>query len=88
MTGLAGGPDAGVAAIAILVAVAVNSATKSVMALSVGGGVTGMINDRVGVRGDLRYFRALQDNENDNDIDVAIGRFGFWRFTTGLMFKF
>lgn len=56
--------------------------------LSVGGGVTGMLNDRVGVRGDLRYFRSLQDNENDNDVDIAVGRFGFWRFTTGLMFKF
>ena len=37
MTGLAGGPDAGVAAIAILVAVAANSASKSVLALTVGG---------------------------------------------------
>ena len=37
MTRLAGGPEAGVAAIAILVAVAANSASKSVLALSVGG---------------------------------------------------
>ena len=42
MTGLAGGPDAAVAAIAILVAVAVNSATKSAMALTVGGGRFGL----------------------------------------------
>ena len=37
MTGLAGGPDARVAGIAILVAVAVNSLAKSVMAVLVGG---------------------------------------------------
>lgn len=37
MTRLAGGPEAGTAAIAILVAVAANSASKSVLALSVGG---------------------------------------------------
>ena len=37
MTRLAGGPDAGVAAIAVLVAVTANSASKSVLALTVGG---------------------------------------------------
>lgn len=37
MTGLADGPDAGTAAIAILVAVAANSASKSVLAITVGG---------------------------------------------------
>ena len=62
--------------------------TTNDFGFNVGGGVIGMLNDRVGVRGDLRYFRSLQDNESDNDLDVAVGRFGFWRFTTGLMFKF
>jgi len=42
MTRLAGGPEAGTAAIAILVAVVVNSASKAVMALTVGGGRFGL----------------------------------------------
>ena len=62
--------------------------TTNDLGFNVGGGVTGMINDRIGVRGDIRYFRSLQDNEDDNDLDVAVGRFGFWRFTTGMMFRF
>jgi uncharacterized membrane protein (DUF4010 family) len=37
MTGLADGPEAGTAAIAILVAVAANSASKSVLAMTLGG---------------------------------------------------
>jgi uncharacterized membrane protein (DUF4010 family) len=37
MTGLAGGPDAGIAGISILVAVAAHSLAKSAMALAVGG---------------------------------------------------
>jgi uncharacterized membrane protein (DUF4010 family) len=42
MTRLAGGPDAGIAAIAILVAVGVNSASKSALALTVRGGRYGL----------------------------------------------
>ena len=31
------------------------------------------------MRGDLRYFRSLQDNEADNDFDLSLGSFDFWR---------
>jgi opacity protein-like surface antigen len=62
--------------------------TTNDLALNVGGGVVSMLSDRIGIRGDIRYFRALQDNEDDNDVDVAIGKFGFWRGTAGLTFRF
>lgn len=55
---------------------------------NVGGGVGGFFSDKVGVRGDVRYFRSLQDNEADNELDLAVGNFRFWRGTVGLIFRF
>jgi opacity protein-like surface antigen len=62
--------------------------TTNDLAFNVGGGVMGRITDRISFRGDLRYFRALQDNQNDDDLDVVIGNFGFWRFTAGVGLRF
>ena len=56
--------------------------------LNVGGGVTGFFSDRLGLRGDVRYFRSLQDNEPDDEFDVALGSFSFWRGTVGLVIRF
>ena len=57
-------------------------------AMSGGGGVIGLVSDHVGLRGDVRYFRRLQDPSDDNDLDIEIGRFGFWRAYGGVTFKF
>lgn len=56
--------------------------------LNVGGGIAGFFTDRVGLRGDVRYFRSLQDNEPDDEFDVALGSFNFWRGTVGVIFRF
>lgn len=56
--------------------------------VNVGGGVMVFITDNVGIRGDLRYLRALQDPEEDNEFDVDFGSFDFWRGTVGVTFKF
>jgi opacity protein-like surface antigen len=53
-----------------------------------GFGVIGMLSDRVGLRGDLRYFRSLQDPTDDDDFDVSLGNFDFWRATGGISFRF
>ena len=37
--------------------------------------------------GDLRYFRSLQDAEPDNDLDLSLGSFDFWRGSVGLTFR-
>jgi Outer membrane protein beta-barrel domain len=55
---------------------------------NVGGGVTGFFNDKFGLQGDVRYFRSLQDNEPDDEVDLALGSFNFWRGTVGLVFRF
>lgn len=56
--------------------------------VNVGGGVIGQLNDRVGVRGDLRYFRSIQDSDAGDDIDLDLGGFNFWRATLGVTFRF
>jgi hypothetical protein len=56
--------------------------------VNVGGGVAGFFNDRFGLRGDVRYFRSLQDNEPDDELDIALGSFNFWRGTVGFTIRF
>ena len=56
--------------------------------LNVGGGVAGFFSDNIGLQGDIRYFRSLQDNEPDDEFDLALGSFNFWRGTVGLVFRF
>ena len=55
---------------------------------NVGGGVAGFFSDNIGLQGDVRYFRSLQDNEPDDEFDLALGSFNFWRGTVGLVFRF
>lgn len=56
--------------------------------INIGGGVTGFFNDKFGLQGDVRYFRSIQDNEPDDEFDLALGSFNFWRGTVGLVFRF
>jgi len=56
--------------------------------LNVGAGVAGFFNDRLGLQGDVRYFRSLEDNEPDDEVDVALGSFSFWRGSVGLIVRF
>lgn len=55
---------------------------------NVGAGVAGFFADNVGIRGDVRYFRSLQDNEPDDELDVALGDLRFWRGSVGVTFRF
>jgi len=54
---------------------------------NIGGGVQGYFNDNVGIRGDIRYFRSFQDNEADDEFDLALSSFDFWRGTVGVTFR-
>lgn len=55
--------------------------------VNIGGGVAGFFTDNVGLRGDIRYFRALR-NEDGDDIDLELGDTDFWRATVGVTFRF
>lgn len=54
--------------------------------LNVGGGVTFALNDRVGVRVDLRYFRAFVDNAMNEG--GFFEDYGFVRTTFGVAVRF
>jgi opacity protein-like surface antigen len=56
--------------------------------VNVGGGVMAFFSDRVGVRGDLRYFRNIKDTNSDSATDLSLGSFHFWRASAGVTFRF
>jgi hypothetical protein len=56
--------------------------------MNLGFGVIGFMSRGVGIRGDVRYFRNLSDDEEDNEFDIDIGNFSFWRGTVGLTLRF
>jgi hypothetical protein len=46
------------------------------------------IGHNVGLRGDVRYFRSLEDTASGSDIDLRLGKFDFWRASGGVVFRF
>ena len=61
-------------------------ASTNDLGLDAGGGIM-CLSGNIGVRGDLRYFRSLHNNDL-NGVDLALGDFRFWRGTVGVTFKF
>jgi hypothetical protein len=55
--------------------------------INVGGGVMGYFNDHVGIRGDIRYFRNLNNDFIDNPLNLDFGGFHFWRGYFGVVFR-
>lgn len=64
-----------------------NDLATNDLGVNAGVGLNANFSDKVGIRGDLRYFRSLQDAEPDNDLDLSLGSFDFWRGTVGLTFR-
>jgi opacity protein-like surface antigen len=54
---------------------------------NLGAGAMFFFTDGFGLRGDLRYFRSLEDNEPDDEFDVALSDFRFWRGTLGVTIR-
>lgn len=65
-----------------------NDLSTNDLGVNIGAGINGQFTDNIGLRGDVRYFRSLQDNQADNDLDLSLGSFDFWRGTVGLTFRF
>jgi opacity protein-like surface antigen len=64
-------------------------ADRNSWGFNVGGGVLGMFTDNVGIRGDIRWFRQLQDNSDGlDDLDFDLSGLSFWRGTVGVTFRF
>ncbi|MET0213661.1 MAG: outer membrane beta-barrel protein [Vicinamibacterales bacterium] len=55
---------------------------------NVGAGAMFFFSDNVGVRGDVRYFRSLEDVEPIDDFNIGFANFRFWRGTLGVTIRF
>jgi hypothetical protein len=60
---------------------------NSEFGFNVGGGAMGFVSDHVGFRGDLRYMRSFEDPNEDNEFDIGVGNFDYWRGTAGVTFR-
>lgn len=56
--------------------------------INVGGGVHALVRSNLGLRADLRHFRSVRDTDSGDDVDFALGNFGFWRASIGATFRF
>jgi opacity protein-like surface antigen len=65
-----------------------NDLSANDLGFNVGAGLHGYFTDNVGLRGDVRYFRSLQDNEPDGSLDLGLADFNFWRASIGVTFRF
>jgi len=61
--------------------------TRNDLGVNIGGGVNGQFSDNVGIRGDLRYLRSLEDDDPDDEFDLSLSDFDFWRGTVGVTFR-
>lgn len=62
--------------------------SSNMLGFDIGGGVMGYFNDHIGVRGDLRYMRALQDwNYSGQGINFSGDKMHFWRPSIGVVFR-
>lgn len=60
-------------------------------AVNFGGGVMAFFSEHVGVRGDVRYFRTLTDDNPGggiDDVDFDLGDLNFWKWDLGATFRF
>ena len=65
------------------------SISTNYFTVNVGGGVMGFFTTHLGVRADLRYFRAYGFKITDLETaGLALDRFDFWRANIGLTAKF
>jgi hypothetical protein len=57
-------------------------------AVNFGGGMMAFFNEHVGIRGDIRYFRTLTDDNPGGGVDFNLGGLNFWKWDVGAAFKF
>jgi opacity protein-like surface antigen len=52
-----------------------------------GGGLAGYFSDHVGLEGDVRYFRATDEEGANNAFGIDFNEFDFWRASIGVSLK-
>jgi hypothetical protein len=65
-----------------------NAVSNNDFGYDLGAGVMGYFNSHFGLRGDIRYFRTLQDHSSiANGVNIDLGGFHFWRASLGIVIK-
>ena len=55
---------------------------------NVGAGAMGFFSDHVGLRGDVRYFRTINNDDSSLDnVNFDLGNFDFWRASVGVVLR-
>ena len=57
------------------------------LGFNLGGGAHVFFSDNLGLRGDVRYFRGLEDADDDEEL-FDLRDLNFWRGTLGVTFRF
>ncbi|MGE0704125.1 MAG: outer membrane beta-barrel protein [Vicinamibacterales bacterium] len=60
--------------------------SQNKFAVNLGGGIVALFTDAIGIRGEIRYFRRLQDDEEG--LFPRPDVFDYWRAAGGLVFRF
>ena len=64
------------------------SSSRNMLGWNIGAGAMGYFNDHVGLRGDVRYTRGLEDmNTGDVRLDLNDGQLKFWRTSIGVVIR-
>lgn len=61
---------------------------RTLGAVDVGGGVTGFLNESVGLNWDLRYFRTVGGSSELRGVNFGAERLSFWRATMAVAFRY
>ena len=57
-------------------------------AVNFGGGIMAFFSEHIGVRGDVRYFRTLRNDDAGSGLDFDLGDLDFWKWDIGAAFRF
>jgi hypothetical protein len=61
--------------------------SRTLPAIDLGGGVTGFVNNRIGLSWDVRYFRSISAGEI-RGVSVADEELSFWRANMAVVFRY
>jgi opacity protein-like surface antigen len=65
-----------------------NDLSTNDLGFNAGVGTHIFFSDSVGLRGDIRYFRGLQSDNNADVFELGLDDLDFWRGTVGVTFRF
>ena len=62
--------------------------TTTTFGFNAGGGFTVPFSAKLGLMGDVRYFKSLQSHDLNDPDDVVLDSVSFWRGVAGVTFRF